>query len=457
MNHSTNKTVAPSMSRFSTQSRMKVNAPRLPLWDGCHRRLARRHRADRAAHLPAIITRALVILTLSQMTPAMGQDLAVRGQKVYTMAGDPIENGVVLIENGKIKNVVRGDRVRLSDNLKIIDAAVVIPGLIDAHCTVGVSGIYNTPHDQDQLERSSPIQPELRAIDAYNPNEQLIEWVRSFGVTTIHTGHAPGELIAGQTMIVKTTGDTVEDALVKQPVTIAATLSPKAQKKEKGQSPGTRGKMMAMLRGELLKARDYQRKLDKADDEKKPDRDLKLEALVRVLKKELPLMVTAHKVQDIDSALRLAEEFDISLILDGGAESYLMIDELKAANVPVIIHPTMMRGWGEVKNMSFETASKLKHAGIPVAMQSGYESYVPKTRVVLFEAAMTVANGLSFDEALGLITIDAAKLLGVSDRVGSLEPGKDADLALFDGDPFEYTTHCIGTIINGKVVHEGKR
>lgn len=400
---------------------------------------------------------AILTLTLANTGPSFAQDLAVRGRKVYTMAGDPIDNGVVLIEKGKIRTLGRADAIQIPAGANVLDADVVTPGLIDAHCTVGVSGIYNIPHDQDQLERSSPIQPELRAIDAYNPNEQLIEWVRDFGVTTIHTGHAPGELISGQTMIVKTAGNTVNDALINPTATIAATLSTEAQKREKGQSPGTRGKMMAMLRGEFLKAQDYLKKLDKADDEKRPDRDLKLEALARVLKREVPLMVTAHRVQDIANALRLAEEFNINLILDGGVESYLMIDELKEAGVPVIVHSTMIRAYGEVKNMSFETAAKLVHAGIPVAMQSSYESYVPKTRVVLFEAAMTVANGLSFNEALGLITIDAAKLLGISDRVGSLEPGKDADLALFDGDPFEYTTHCIGTVINGNVVFEGKQ
>lgn len=400
---------------------------------------------------------AIFLTSLLALTPSRAQDLAVRAQKIYTMAGEPIENGVILIETGKITTIAPTVDVRLASDIKVIDAAVVTPGLIDAHCTVGVSGIYNIPHDQDQLERSTAIQPELRAIDAYNPHEPLIEWVRSFGITTIHTGHAPGELISGQTIIVKTTGNTVTDAVIDPVATVAATLSQRAKKNEKGKSPGTRGKMMAMLRAEFLKARDYQKKLAKADEDKKPDRDLKLETLTQVLAGEIPLMITAHTVQDIASALRLAEEFDLTIILDGGAESYLLIDELKQANVPVIIHPTMMRAWGEVKNMSFETASKLVSAGIPVAVQSGYESYVPKTRVVLFEAAMTVANGLSFEQALGLITIDAARILGIADRVGSIEVGKDADLALFDGDPFEYTTHCTATVINGQLVHEGKR
>jgi imidazolonepropionase-like amidohydrolase len=165
-------------------------------------------------------------------------------------------------------------------------------------------------------------------------------------------------------------------------------------------------------------------------------------------------MITAHKAQDIANALRLAREFDIRILMDGGAESYLLIDEIKAAGAAVIIHPSMARAFGELKNMSFETAAKLHRAGIPVALQSGYESYVPKTRVVLFEAALAAANGLSFEEALGAITIDAARILGIERRVGSLEVGKDGDVALFDGDPFEYTTHCVGVVIDGNVVSD---
>jgi imidazolonepropionase-like amidohydrolase len=144
-------------------------------------------------------------------------------------------------------------------------------------------------------------------------------------------------------------------------------------------------------------------------------------------------------------------------VLDGAAEAYLLVDQIKAAGVPVILHPTMFRSRGEAKNLSFETAAKLRAAGIPVALQSGYEGYVPKTRVVLFEAAVAASNGLKFEEALATITIDAAKILGVDDRVGSIEAGKDADLALFDGDPFEYTSHCVGTVTDGRVVHDEPR
>jgi imidazolonepropionase-like amidohydrolase len=214
---------------------------------------------------------------------------------------------------------------------------------------------------------------------------------------------------------------------------------------------------MSLLRAEFLKARDYDTKQTSAKEDQKPARDLRQETLARVLKREIPLLINAQRAQDIISALRLAKEFNLRIILDGGAESYLVIDELKAANVPVIIHPTMYRAGGEQENLSMETAATLRKAGIPVALQSGYETYVPKTRIVLFEAAAARANGLSQEEALATVTTDAAKILGVDNRVGSLERGKDADVVLFDGDPFEYTSHVIGVIINGKVVSQEVR
>jgi imidazolonepropionase-like amidohydrolase len=257
-------------------------------------------------------------------------------------------------------------------------------------------------------------------------------------------------------MIVKTRGDTVQDAVVVPSAALAATLS-RSARKSGDKSPGSRGKMIAMLRADLIAAREYQAKLESADDDKKPSRDLKLETLGNVIAGDLPLMVTAHRARDIAGALRLAREFDIKLWLDGAAESYLLIDDIKSAGVPVIIHPTMIRSTREAENAGFETAGVLRANGIPVALQAGYESYVPKTRVVLFEAAIAAANGLGFDGALASITLDAARILGVEDRVGSLEVGKDADLALYDGDPFEYTSHCVATIIEGDVVHEGAR
>ncbi|NQV73823.1 amidohydrolase family protein [bacterium] len=378
------------------------------------------------------------LLALLFLSPDAEAQIAVKGKMVYTMAGDPIENGVVLIRDGKIERV---GRFAVPSGYEVIEAAVVTPGLIDAHTVVGLAGYLNQADDQDQVERSSPMQPELRAIDAYNPREALVEWVRSFGVTTLHTGHGPGVLVSGQTMIVKTVGNDVAESVINPAAMVAVTLGDGGRATTG--SPGTRSKMIAMLRGELLKAKDY-------DHEK--GTDLRMEAFKAVLDGKMRLLVTVERSHDILTTLRLAEEFGINIVLDSASEAYLVTDQIKAAGVPVITHSTMARHSGERANATFETASRLRDAGIPFALQSGFEAYVPKTRVILFEAGVAAANGLSFSEALASITIDAARLLGVDDRIGSLEVGKDADIALYDGDPFEYTTHAIGVIIDGNVV-----
>jgi imidazolonepropionase-like amidohydrolase len=390
---------------------------------------------------------------------AEGQLLAVRGATVHTMAGPPLTDGVVVIRDGKVAAVGPAAQVAIPAGARVLSAAVVTPGLVDAHTVVGLTGYLNQDQDQDQLDPAEPIQPELRALDSYNPRERLVEWVRGFGVTTLHTGHAPGALVSGQTMVVKTRGDSVEEAALLPVAMVAVTLGDDGRAKgDEKKSPGTRSKAVAMLRGELVKTRDYVRKRDAADPDKRPDRDLRREVFAEVLAGKLPLLVTANRATDIDSALRVAEEFGIRIVLDSAAEGYLVAERIKAAGVPVIVHPSMRRsGAGETENASFETAAKLRAAGIPIALQSGFEAYVPKTRVCLFEAAIATANGLSTEEALAAVTVDAARILGVADRVGSIAVGRDGDLALFDGDPFEYTTHCVATVIDGAVVFEGPR
>lgn len=384
---------------------------------------------------------------------AHAQSLAIRAETLHTLAGAPIRDGVIVIEAGRIARVGEASAVAIPEGLQVLTAKVATPGLIDAHSVVGLAGYLNQKHDQDQLEESAPIQPQLRAIDAYNAQEVLVGWLRRFGVTTVHTGHGPGALVSGQTMVVKTRGATVEAAVVDPMTMIASNLGPAAYA-EKGKAPGTRAKQMAMLRAALIRAGEYRQKLAAAEAAKRPARDLELEALAAVLARETPLLVTVNRAQDILSALRLAEEFAIDVVLDGAAEAYLVTDEIRRAGVPVILHPTMARAFDERENLSLETAGLLHRAGIPFALQSGYESYVPKSRVVLFEAAIAAANGLAFDAALAAITLDAAKILGVASRVGSLEPGKDGDVALFDGDPFEYTTHVTGVVIEGQVVSD---
>ncbi|MDZ7805875.1 MAG: amidohydrolase family protein [Gracilimonas sp.] len=371
--------------------------------------------------------------------------IAVKGETVYTMAGQPISNGVVLIKDGKIERV--GSGINIPSNYEVYEAKVVTPGFIDAHSVVGLAGHLNVDADQDQLETSNPIQPELRAIDAYNAQEALVGFLRDHGVTTIHTGHGPGALISGQTMIIKTTGETVDDNLIEPSKMLAFTLGNNLSRAFS--KPGTRAKGIAMLRQELIKAQAYLKKRNGDEDYSK---DLGMEALADLLEGKKTALVTVHKANDIMSAIRLQEEFDFPMILDGVAEAYMIIDEIKAGGYPVIIHPSMIRPGGDAKNASMETAGKLYEAGIPIAFQSGYEGYVPKTRVIHYEAGVAAANGLGKDNALKVLTIDAAKILGIDNRVGSLERGKDADLVMFNGDPLEYITNVTGVIINGEKV-----
>ena len=407
----------------------------------------------------SLTTAVVAALSLAIAAGASAQDIAVRAERLYTVDGAPIDNGVVVVRDGRIRAVGPADQVRIPDGIDVIEAAVATPGLIDAHTVVGLAGYFNQPTDQDQLERSEAIQPELRAIDAYNTRETLVRWLREHGVTTIHTGHAPGEIVSGQTMIAKTAGDTIDRVVMTPAAMLAATLGEGVVITADGarKSPGTRSKAVAMLRAELVRARDYARNRDTAADDERPARDLRLEALAAVLAGDRPMLVTAHRHHDIVSALRIAEEFDIRIVLDGGAEAYLVADEIAAAGVDVIIHPAMTRAWAEKENLSFLTAGQLLDQGIRVAFQSGYESYVPKTRVVLFEAAINVQYGLETESALRAMTLGAAEILGIDDRVGSLSRGKDGDVALFDGDPFEYTTHVIGTIVDGRLVSSTRR
>jgi imidazolonepropionase-like amidohydrolase len=451
-------------------------------------------------------------LALVLSTAAQAQ-VAVRGQTVYTMAGAAITDGVVLIgADGRIERVGTAAEVPVPAGYRVLTGRVVTPGLIDAHSVVGLAGAMGQPHDQDQLDRTEAIQPELRAIDAYNAGETLVEWIRGYGVTTLHTGHGPGALVSGQTMVVKTRGDDVGEALVDTTTMVAFTLGSSVAQNYR--TPGTRSRGVAMLRAELQKAQEYDRRhggtggvpagggggggtgnangvrdgdrasmaargstADRASNAPRAAdrnggnagggnrggggseggpgaRDLGLEMMARVLNREVPALVTAQRVPEILAALRLKEEFGFDMVLDGAAESYLVIDQIRRAGVPVILHPSMVRLGGETAGATLETAHRLRQAGITVALQSGYEGYVPKTRVVLWEAAIAAANGLPMEDALRTITIDAARIIGQERRVGSLERGKDGDVVIFDGDPFEYTSHVCIVVIEGQVVSE---
>jgi imidazolonepropionase-like amidohydrolase len=307
-------------------------------------------------------------------------------------------------------------------------------------------------------EATGPVQAGLRAIDAFNPREPLLHWQLSHGVTVVQTGPGEANPIGGLAGVFKTSGERVEEMTLRFPSALVMTLGerPKATYGGRNQLPSTRMGTAAVIRKAFVDAKAYAAKQTKPrkPDAAPPARDLGQEALALALAGEIPVLATARREDDIDTALRLAEEFGLRLELADAVDAYLMRERLRRARVPVHLGPVTGRIAAlETMNLSFESAALLDAAGIPITFQSGFEDYVPRTHVVLFEASVAVAFGLDAGRALELLTREAAERLGVADRVGSLEPGKDADLVLFDGDPLEYTSHVLATIVNGEVAY----
>ena len=403
--------------------------------------------------------------------PVRAQTIAVSGKTIHTVSqAGTIQDGVILIQDGRIAQVGPAAEVMIPSEAERFVAEVITPGFIDAHSVVGLSGWHNVLADQDQDETTAPNQAELRAIDGFNPADPLLAYLLRHGVTVIQAGPGHGNPIGGQAGIFKTAGTTVEAMTIRFPSAMIFTLgeSPKKVYGKRKHTPMTRMGTAAFIRQALTDARVYVTQwqeyktqetdtVEKPEEKKKkaPDRDLKKEALAAVVQGQFPVLITAHREDDILTALRIAQEFNLTLILDAATEGYLVAPEILQAGIPVIVHPTMQRIRSpETTNTSLENAALLADAGIAIALQSGVEAYMPKTRLVLFEAAIAMVNGLGFERALRSITIDAARLLGIDKIVGSLDVGKDADLVLFDGNPFEYTSHVQAVILNGRTVYQ---
>jgi imidazolonepropionase-like amidohydrolase len=379
---------------------------------------------------------------------------AVFAGRIHTVGKGTIADGVVLVEDGKITHVGPRGGFQLPANTPVLTAAVVTPGLIDTQTVVGVSGILNVPKaDQDQDELSDPNQADLRVLDSFNPNEALLEFVREQGVTVVHTMPGRANVIAGQTGIFRTYGRTAEHMALKFPAGILVNLGEIPKNAYPGKLPSTRMGTANLLRTAFNAAQVYAKKRAAATEDKRPAPNLKLEALEMALKGELPVYFSAHRADDLMTALRLAEEYKLKPVLSLATEGYLIADKIAAANVPVIVHPTMQRPSSmETFNAHLGNAAALANRKIPITIGTAFEGYVPKQRVLRYEAAMAMVNGLDFDRALGAVTLDAAKLLGIADRYGSIEAGKVADLVLYDGDPFEHATHVTHTVMDGRVV-----
>ena len=392
---------------------------------------------------------------LALALPIGAEPLFVSAELVHTSgAAGTFEHGVVRIEGGHIDAVGPASAVRIPAGVRVLEGAVITPGLIDTHSVVGLNGLLNVAADQDADERSGANQAGLRAIDGFNPREPGLKWLLRHGVTTVQTGPGEANPIGGLAGVFHTHGTSVEDMTLRFPSALVMTLgeSPKMTYAQAKTAPLTRMGTAALIRQAFVAAQKYGEK-NGADDDS-PTRDLGNEALLLALRAEIPTLITARRRDDIATALRIAREFSLDLHLANAVDGYLMAGELSEAGVPIHVGPVMERlGRIETLNASFEGPAILAAADVPITFQSGYEAYVPKIRVVLFEAAVAAAYGLGSERALRALTSDAAERLGVADRVGSLEPGKEADLVVWDGDPFEYTTHVLAVIVRGEVAY----
>jgi imidazolonepropionase-like amidohydrolase len=379
---------------------------------------------------------------------------AILAGRIHTVGKGTITNGVLIVKDGKIEAVASADAAPLPADLPVLTAAVVTPGLIDAHTVVGVTGQLNVPADQDQDEMSDPNQADLRVLDGFNPNEPLLEFLRQNGVTVIHAVPGRANVIAGQTGIFRTEGRTAEQMTLRFPAGLLVNLGEVPKHSYPNKLPTTRMGTAALVRSALAQAQNDLAKRAGKDD-KQPPRNLKLEALGLALERKVPVVFSAHRADDIDTALRLAREYHLRPLLDLATEGYLRAEQLAAEKVPVVVHPPMQRvGTMETYNSHLGNAAALADHKIPLAIGTAYESYVPKTRVLRHEAAVAMVNGLGFDRALAAITLEPARLLGIDAQYGSIEAGKVADLVLYDGDPFEHATHVTQTLMDGRVVYD---
>lgn len=412
---------------------------------------------DRRARIPEgdyPVTPAPTAVTdpdLGRGDPKGGQ-VAVAAGRLYTAAGPPIDDAVVLVEEGRIKKVGPRADVPIPEGWPVLSAAVVTPGFIDAHSSVGLSGLFNVPADQDQEEAVAPNQGALRVLDGFNPREPLLGYLLRHGVTLLQCMPGPGNPIAGQAGVFRTFGESAEGMKVRFPSAMVFNLGerPKQIYGERRQAPSTRMGTAGVIRQAFVEARHPRR--EKGEE---PARDLGREALLEVLDRKVPAVFVAHREDDILTALRIAREFGIDCILSQATEGYLAADALRAAAVPVLVGPTLQNLDGlQTYNATYENAARLVDAGVTVAITSGFESYVPKTHLVPFEAGLASVNGLGRDRAIRAVTIEPATVLGIDKEYGSIEPGKVADLVLHDGDPLEYTTRVERVIAAGQVVHD---
>ncbi len=381
--------------------------------------------------------------------------IAYVNAKIYPISTAPVEKGVLLVNRGKI--VAAGAAMPIPSDSVIVDLAgrVVLPGLVDEHTHVGVWGEWYGQPEHDGNESTNPLTPEARAVDAIWPDHTSFADARSGGVTTVQITPGSGNIIGGETVVVKTAGRIVDEMIVRNPGGMKAALgeNPKGGYGRQGKAPMTRMGNASLLRSALFKARDYEKKLKagESDATKVPDTDLGMLGLLKVLRREIPLRVHAHRADDIVTAVRIAEEFDIDFSIEHCTDGITVAEFLGKRKAKVNVGPSMWhRAKIETLNITTETPGVLANAGCRVSIISDHPFH--PVQFLSTAAAMAWANGMREEDALRAITLTPAETLGVQDRVGSLDAGKDADFAVWSGHPFRVRSRVEQVYIEGRRV-----
>ena len=381
----------------------------------------------------------------------------IKNGKILTMAGKSFERGCILIDGSKI--VAVEEEIEATNDMEVIDArgGWVMPGIIEAHCHVGITEEKKGAEGDDCNEMTSPITPFLRAIDGITTLDAAFDDAVRAGITTVMVGPGSSNVVGGQFAVIKTKGRVIDELILKAPAAMKVAFgeNPKREYGGKDKMPCTRMAIAGMLREELFKASAYMKKKEafqKGEGKEDFEEDFRMEPWLPVLRKEIPLKAHVHRADDIMTVIRIAKEYDLLMTIDHCSEGYLIPEEIARSHFPAIVGPALTtRNKIEVQNVSFKTPGILQEQGILIAITTDHPvtpiQYLPKC------AGFAVREGLSLEEGLKAITINAAKICGVDDRVGSLEPGKDADIAIFSDNPMQTLTHTWYTFINGEVAY----
>lgn len=380
--------------------------------------------------------------------------LCIKNGLIYTMTQKEPIKGDVLIEDGKIRGI--GADLEIPEGTEVIDAEglEVYPGFVEAHCHTGLDGYGIGYEGRDYCELNDLVTPQLRAIDGINPFDPCFQHAREAGVTCIGTGPGSADVLGGTFAAVKTAGNRIDKMVVKYPVAMKCAFgeNPKNCYQDKGDT--SRMTTAALLRNELFKAKAYMEKKEAAGDDvqKQPEFNLKLESLIPVLKKEIPLKAHAHQANDIFTALRIAKEFGLDITLEHVTEGHMIADELAGEHVPMAVGPTLTHATKfELQNKSWTTPGVLASMGCQVSIITD-APVIPQEYLPLC-AGLAVKAGMDEFDALKAITINSAKHLGVEDRVGSLEVGKDGDIVVMSGSPLKVESLVKWVVIDGVVVY----